>query len=88
MCNKYVEFCVKNIKSLLVIGTISVSCIVFLAQLAPRMNTCEAKYAELESRIIADERKFEMTSTKLETSLAQIQSDLQLIKNKLLYGGK
>lgn len=84
MCHKYIEFCIKNVKSLLLISTIIISTVVFLAQLAPRMSTCEAKYAEIEARLVQDELKFEKTATKLDTTLVQIQSDLQLIKHKLL----
>lgn len=84
MCHRYIEFCIKNVKSLLLIGTIVVTVTVFLAQLAPRMNKCESKYAEIEARLVQDELKFEMTATKLDTVLIQIQADLQLIKHKLL----
>lgn len=84
MCRPYIEFVIKNIKSVVFIGSIIIALIVFFATLNPRINSLEDKVANLEERVIANEKEFSTTTIELKTALAQIQSDLNLIKAKLL----
>ena len=79
-------FIVKNIKAVVVLTTIFISCVVFLATLSPRVAALETKVTYIEQRLTEAEHKFDLTSTKLETTLQQISTDLQIIKQKLLTG--
>lgn len=84
MCRPYIEFIVKNAKSVAFVCALCIGALVFLWSLPSRLNSCELKISELETRLTVDEREFSTTTTELKVLLAQIQTDLSLIKAKLL----
>lgn len=56
-------------------------------EMTKHMESSDAKYKLLENRVIANEKDFERTSTKLDVSLTRISNDLQLIKGHLMQKG-
>lgn len=84
MCKQYIEFAIKHIKSLVFVLAIICGGIAFMWTLPLRMNNCEERLGKLENRLYEDEKEFSLTATRLEATLLQIQTDIQLIKQRLL----
>ena len=84
MCKPYIEFVAKHIKSVVFALALICGAIAFCWNLPSRISGCETRMIEFERRLTQDEKEFSMTSTRLEATLLQIQTDIQLIKQKLL----
>lgn len=80
------QYAVQNVKAFVILGTIVISSIVFLATLAPRMNYCESEILIIKQNLAEVEHKHDLTITKLETTLLQISTDLQILKQHILIG--
>lgn len=48
------------------------------------INNLKERTSKLEDRVTANEKNFNMTSVKLDTTLSRISTDLQYIKEKLI----
>lgn len=81
------SFLVKNYKLIASSFIIMLPFIVFLYTLEPRLLKLEQKVEDLTKTVELDERKYDLTYIKLETTLAQISKDLEFIKQKLFGGG-
>lgn len=51
------------------------------------IENLKLRTAKIEERVIANEKNFNMTSIKLDTTLSRISTDLQFIKQKLIEKG-
>lgn len=84
MCRPYVEMILKHIKSFVFVGGMIVALIVFLATLNPRITSLENRMEAVEQKVLANEKEFSMNFARLESLMLSVQTDLQLLKQKLL----
>lgn len=74
----------KHIKSFVFVGGMIVALIVFLATLNPRITSLENRMEAVEQKVLANEKEFSMNFARLESLMLSVQTDLQLLKQKLL----
>ncbi|MBQ0113358.1 MAG: hypothetical protein KBT03_09535 [Bacteroidales bacterium] len=84
MCRPYVEMILKHIKSFVFVGGMIVALVVFLATLNPRITSLENRMEAVEQKVLANEKEFSMNFARLESLMLSVQTDLQLLKQKLL----
>ena len=55
-----------------------------LQELSPRIDKVENRCIALETRLTTAENNFNITTTKIDTALTRISTDLQYIKQKMI----